>query len=99
MNTNDKQTPPAAVRAEIKSLEEHLSARGFRIESVPGSMPGEPARVIQIRDGEAVEPGESEVLDASALLWSLLSDLAEGSITLDQFQSFGGDECRKELFE
>ncbi|MCX4150993.1 MULTISPECIES: hypothetical protein [Paraburkholderia] len=99
MDTNDKQTPQDAIRAEIDSLEAHLFARGFRIESVPGSMPGEPARVIQIRDDEAVPPGKSKVLDASALLWSLLIDLAEGSITLDQFQSFGGDECRNELFE
>lgn len=85
-----------SIDSEIAGLKEMLEKHGLKAESVPGSMPGEPAAIVQLSDGEVLdEQTLSEEVSAAAHLWSLLLDLRDKTISLAEFDTHGGTTCRE----
>jgi hypothetical protein len=86
------------LRLEIEGIDQFLRSRGFKAEVVPGAVPGEPACIVRLSNGEILGNDTApESLAAAAQLWALLHDTREGIIAEGEFETFGGGRCREIL--
>lgn len=92
--TNGYTVPQGAHTAETELIARYLSGLGFKAELTPGSVPGEPADLINLNDGDVIDHSAApEGPAAAAQLWSLVHDLQEGVITRKEFNGFSGERC------